>query len=637
MNYHPLTLSFNGPLAHLESGFREFRYRESLWRVRGALVVAFAFYAAFGILDAVLAPEKKLIFWGIRYGVFCPATLLILAFSWHHLFQRFEQALLFVLCLIAGVGIILMVTIADPPATYSYYAGIILVFIHIYTFLRMDFIWAAACTWLIVLCYEIGAIWIADTPTAILVNNNFFFISANLLCMLAGYSMELQERRSYYYNDRLNREKDKVAQANALLDQTVTERTKELVIANQQLKAEMSDRLVSENSRRALETELNRIQRMEAIGTLAGGIAHDFNNILSAVIGYTELTLDIVDKNSEANENLVAILRAALRARDLTRQILAFSRQTDQEIQPVRLDRLITEAIKLMRATLPATIEVQQSVRSISCVLGDPGQLHRIIINLCTNSAHAMGSQPGILSVNLEDIVVDESFIQPPEQLVPGEYVCLSISDTGCGMTPETMEKAFNPFFTTKPLDQGTGMGLSVVHGIVKACQGSLRVESLPGVGSTFFVYLPISKEAQELEYLEKNEHLQGSGHILVLDDEQAVAFSTQRSLESMGYTVTACLQPSKALALIEKAPEAIDLVITDYAMPKMTGLEVASRIKAISPNLPIILCTGYGENLSRENFEGTGIREFLVKPILRKTLGKAIAGILNPGQIIEP
>lgn len=635
MNYHPLTLSFKGPLAHLESGFREFRYRESIWRVRAAIIVAASFYAAFGILDATIAPDNKLVFWWIRYGGVCPAALLVLAFTWHPRFHRVEQAILFALCLFGGLGIILMVIIAGPPATYSYYAGIILIFIHIYTFLRMDFIWATGCTWLIVLCYEIGAIWIANTPTSVLINNNFFFISANFLCMFAGYTMELQERRSYYYNVSLNREKDKVAQSNALLDQTVTERTRELVIANQQLKTEIADRIASENTRRELETELNRVQRMEAIGTLAGGIAHDFNNILSAVIGYSELTLDIVEKNSEASEYLSEILNAALRAKDLTRQILTFSRQTDQEVRPVRLDLVITEAMKLMRATLPATIDVRQSIRSKACVLGDPGQLHRIIINLCTNATHAMGSKPGILSVDLEEITVDEGFLTSADPLVPGEYVCLSISDTGCGMTPDTIEKVFNPFFTTKPVNQGTGMGLSVVHGIVKACQGSIRVDSEPGSGSTFFLYLPIANETQESGDLEKDVHIQGTGHILILDDEEAIAYSTQRSLESMGYTVTACLQPGKALALIEKAPDAVDLVITDYAMPKMTGIDVATQIKAIRPNLPIILCTGYGENLSNEIIKSAGIREFLVKPILRNSLGKIVAGILNPDQNI--
>lgn len=630
MNHHPLTLSFNGPLSHLEKDFREFRYRESLWRVRAALWVAAVFYAVFGVLDAAIAPESKMIFWWIRYGGVCPGILLALVMTWHPLFSRVDQPVLFVLSLAAGVGIILMVIIAGPPATYSYYAGIILIFIHIHTFLRMHFIWASGCTWLIVVCYEIGAVWIADTPSAILVNNNFFFISANLLCMLACYSMELQDRKSYYYHHRLNCEKDKVAESNALLDQKVTERTLELETANQHLKTEMADRLAAEESRRELEAELNRMQRMEAIGTLAGGIAHDFNNILSAILGYTELTLDSVEKDSEVWENQVEILRAAMRAKDLTRQILTFSRQTDQEIQPVRLDLLIQEAMKMMRATLPATIDVRQSLQSSACVLGDPGQLHRIIVNLCTNAAYAMGDRPGTLTVNLEETQVDDKDPPSADSPAPGRYCRLSISDTGCGMTPDIMEKAFNPFFTTKPLNQGTGMGLSVVHGIVKAGKGSIRIDSRPGQGATFTVYLPVAGDAQAADDGDREEDLKGTGHILLLDDEEAVVMATQRSLESLGYTVTACLQPKRALSLFEKAPDIMDLVVTDYAMPKMTGIEVASRIHVIRPDIPIILCTGYGESLTREIMEKAGVREFLVKPIPRKTLGKTVAAVLQ-------
>ncbi|MFH1152699.1 MAG: ATP-binding protein [Pseudomonadota bacterium] len=631
MNYHPLTLSFSGPWAHLEAGFRKFRYLDSLGRVRAALVVAVFFYAAFGILDAVIAPENKVVFWWIRYGGVCPAGILVLAFTWHPLFERLGTAALFVLCFMGGLGIVLMVILAGPPATYSYYAGIILIFIHIYTFLRVEFIWAAACTWLTVLCYEIGAVWIAETPAAVLINNNFFFISANVLCMLAGYSMELNERRSYFYNYLLNQEKEKVAQVNAHLDQVVKDRTSELEIANQQLKTEMADRMTSEASRRELETELNRVQRMEAIGTLAGGIAHDFNNILSAVVGYTELTLDIVDKDSEARRNLEEILNAAMRAKDLTRQILAFSRQADQDVQPVRMDLLTKEAMKMMRATLPATIEVRQNIRSSAFVLGDPGQLHRILVNLCANAAHAIGSKPGTLFVSLEDTSVDDKFPQTGDRLVPGGYIRLTISDTGCGMTPDIMERAFNPFFTTKPLDQGTGMGLSVVHGIVKSCQGSIQAESRAGHGTTFTVYLPITGETLGPGTVLEDENLKGTGHILVLDDEEAVAATTRRSLESLGYTVTACLQAGQALALFSKAPDAIDLVITDFAMPRMTGLDVAAQMHDIRPDLPIILCTGYGENLSREVIDAVGIRMFLVKPVLRTTLGKAVAAIFTP------
>ena len=498
MTYHFLTLSFTGEWEDLEPEFIKSHFRESLIRLRIAILIAVFFYAVFGFLDAMIVPDKKYIFWVIRYAVICPVAMLVFIFSFQPVFEKYAQPCLFLMCLAGGLGIELMVILADPPATYSYYAGIILIFITLYTFIPMRFLWAVTCSWLIVAGYEIGAIWIVDTPRIMLINNNFFFVSANILCMLAGYSIELNMRKRFFSSFKLEQEKNKVIRINLELDQRVKERTLEFLTANEQLSKEIQERIGAEASRIKLEKELNRKNKLEAIGTLAGGIAHDFNNILAAVIGYSELSLSTLDKKSIEYENITEVLRAGMRAKDLIRQILAFSSRTEQKTGPVLLGKVVTEALKLIRASIPASIDILQEIKSTSLVIGDEGELHRIVMNLCTNAYHAMKDEKGTIEIRVEDTMIDQEFLQTTDPLIPGEYVTLTVGDTGHGMPPEIIEKIFDPFFTTKTVDHGTGMGLSVVHGIVKQYNGSIRVYSEPGQGTTFVIYLPAAREDTE-------------------------------------------------------------------------------------------------------------------------------------------
>jgi len=489
MTYHFLTLSFTGEWEYLEPEFIKSYFRESLVRLRIATLVAVLFYSIFGFLDAIVVPDQKIIFWIIRYAVIIPIALGVLWFSFRPGFEPYAQLTLFSMCLAGGVGIVLMVILADPPATYSYYAGIILIFITIYTFIPMRFLWAVGCSWLIFVCYETGAIWIAKTPPIILINNNFFFASANILCMLAGYLIELNMRQRFFAGFKLEQEKNKVSRINLELDQRVRDRTLELSNANKQLSKEIQERINSEASRIKLEKALNQKHKLEAIGTLAGGIAHDFNNILAAVIGYSEMSLLTLDEDSMEYANTREVLQAGVRAQELTRQILTFSRQTEQKTGPVDLGRIVMEALKLIRPSTPANIDILQEIKSNSFVMGDEGELHRIVMNLCTNAFHAM--ERGTIEVRIEDTVLDQETLQTGDTMVPGKYVTLTVGDTGHGMTPEIIEKIFDPFFTTKPVDHGTGMGLSVVHGIVKQHNGNIRVYSVPGEGTTFVIYFP--------------------------------------------------------------------------------------------------------------------------------------------------
>jgi len=368
---------------------------------------------------------------------------------------------------------------------------------------------------------------------------------------------------------------------------------------------------------------------MEAMGTLAAGIAHDFNNILSAVIGYTELTMEDLDAKTRRNHQS-QVLKAAFRARDLTGQILAFSRQTEQELVPIQLKQLVQEAVKLLRASIPSGIDMKTRLESDRRVLADPTQVHRIIINLCTNAFHAMPDHTGTLDILLEDITLDTLLDTNKEGLKPGPYVRLSIGDTGHGMTPDIMEKIFDPFFTTKAVGQGTGMGLSVVHGIIKRYRGSIRVYSEPGKGSTFTILLPCTEFRADGPMEKTGPTPGGTESILVLDDEPALAQMLEKSLSALGYRVVAFSKPEDALAHIRETSQGVDLIITDFSMPQMTGIEFAEQINNLAPGTPVILCTGYSENITREKIKSTNIRGFLMKPLIRYTTAETVRQVLD-------
>ena len=622
-------------MKHLEPEFIKFHFKESLSRIRIAILVAFFFYSIFGILDLIIAPDKKNIFWFIRYAVVCPVALWVLGFSFRPNFEKYCQSSLFFMCLTGGLGIEAMVILADPPATYSYYAGIILIFITIYTFIRMRFLWAVACSWLIFICYEIGAVWFAKTPGVMLTHNNFFFVTANILCMLAGYSMELNNRKLFFSSFKLEQARDNLAKANLELDQRVKERTRELLAANTNLNKEIQERISSEKTRMQLEKELNRKQKLEAIGTLAGGIAHDFNNILAAVIGYSELTLESLDRGSDEYTNIAEVLKAGTRAADLTRQILTFSRQVEQDIKPVQLGHVVREALKLIQASVPAGINICHVIESNEFVMGDESQLHRVVINLCTNAYHAMEGTKGTLDVRVEDTVINkknanQDSAQIADQMMPGEYVTLTICDTGCGMAPEIIGKIFDPFFTTKSVDQGTGMGLSVVHGIVKQYKGYIRVYSELGHGTKFVIFIPVFHTDNVTDPVPLDELHTGTETVMIIDDEGTLVKMMQQHLESMGYTVKGFADSVTAVEYFSEHPDEFDLVVTDFSMPGMTGLDVSEKILGMRSDIPVILCTGYGKDVSPQTIESVGISALLTKPLSRRSLSSTIRIVLD-------
>ncbi len=381
------------------------------------------------------------------------------------------------------------------------------------------------------------------------------------------------------------------------------------------------------------EQHLQQVQKMEAIGTLAGGIAHDFNNILGAVMGYAELVKKGLPEGSAARSRQQQVITASVRAKELVEQILLFSRQSDQVIKAVQPHLIIREALKLLRASIPSTIEIKQHVpTNLGSIVADATQIHQIVMNLCTNAYHAMREEGGLLSVTLSKADIREDDITFSKlALKSGEYLMLEVSDTGHGMDQETMKSIFDPYFTTKSKGEGTGLGLAVVHGIVKSCNGHIQTYSEPGKGTCFRIYFPrVEAPTDDVEQNQDTVLPTGDETILVVDDDPSILEMMQLSLESLGYRVFSFSSSGEALLELQTNAKKFDLVITDMTMPKITGLELARQLLETAPDMPIILCTGFSENLSREKAEAMGIKGFLMKPVLRKNLAAAIRSALD-------
>lgn len=382
------------------------------------------------------------------------------------------------------------------------------------------------------------------------------------------------------------------------------------------------------SEKRRLESRLHQTQRLEAIGALAGGIAHDFNNILSIILGFTELAIGDVANLPALQDDLQEILTAGGRARGLVQQILTFSRPTDREFKPVKVEAIIKEAVNFLRSTLPATIDMSVDISSDSLVFGDPTQIHQIMMNLCTNADHAMRKKGGMLKVDLRDVEFDAAEAQL-HGVKPGRYLELTISDQGYGMTSETLEKLYDPFFTTKKQGEGTGLGMSIVHDIVKNHKGAINVRSEFGKGSTFNIYLPVFDKLGLGQSAASTAIPTGTEHILVVDDEPNIAKMNRLMLESLGYRVETRVSSIEALELFKADPARFNLVITDITMPNMTGEELAKELLSIRADIPVIICTGFSNDMDEKKARDMGCRAFLHKPILKQTLAQIIRSVM--------
>jgi PAS domain S-box-containing protein len=426
------------------------------------------------------------------------------------------------------------------------------------------------------------------------------------------------------------------------LEELVRERTAELVaakelaeVATHRLKEanELLERRVEERTveLRKSERELRQAQKMEAIGTLAAGIAHDFNNILTAIFGFTEMALHKTPANSPGRADMERVLNSAQRAAELVRQILSFSRMSDQERKPLHLAAIIDDTCKLLRSSLPATIDIRKNLQVTEDqdkVFANSTQLHQVVMNLCTNAAHAMRGTGGMLSISLS-VVAPDSVLPVPLTLAPGPYLKLSVSDTGHGIDAEAMDRIFDPYYTTKAVGEGTGLGLAVVRGIVKNHGGEIAVRSDLGRSTTFDVFLPLITQEVDDEIEASEPVLKGSERILFVDDEESLTTLGQEMLHSLGYQVTVTTNSRHALNTFRTNPEAFDLIVSDLTMPGLTGKDLAQEAVTIRPDIPVILCTGFTESLSDTEREGY-IHACLMKPYTMSSLGQTIRQVLD-------
>lgn len=382
----------------------------------------------------------------------------------------------------------------------------------------------------------------------------------------------------------------------------------------------------------ALQKQLLQSQKMEAIGTFAGGIAHDFNNIIFAIIGHTELALDTLPSESPTRKDLIQVLNASARAADMVRQILAFSRQGDQDRKPCDIVPLIKEGVKFLRASIPSTIEIVVTIDlRLGTISANPTQIHQVLMNLCANAAHAMRETGGVLTIRLKQVQLGADFCVRHELDSRRKYICLEVADTGHGIPSSIVQRVFEPYFTTKKVDEGTGLGLAVIHGIVKSHGGAITLKSKPGAGTTFEVLFPILDAQLLPEQKGYGKDAQsGSESILVVDDEEIIVEMEEAMLEHFGYRVVSTRDAEKAVRIVEEDPTAFDLVITDLTMPRMTGIELAAKMHKLRNDLPIILCTGYGHSITESQIKQSFVSAVIGKPIRKKDLAHTVRMVLD-------
>ncbi len=625
---HPLTLHFAGEAEELEQAYKAHWHARYLPLIRICHWVGLIYYAGFSLLDVYLFPDKAAVFLIIRLAIICPVFLVGWVLTYQSWYSRISAPVLMFFVILTGGGYSVMSAMVPPEHTFGYDIGLLACLIFGYTFIRLPVVYATLGGWSVLLIH-----WRFGMPDYLLssavVNQIAYLVGFNVLLMVICYSVERADRYNFYLARLLDAEKTKVSRINAGLEEIVASRTEDLQTANEKLSREIQAHKASQFAKEQLTRQLRQAQKMEAIGTMAGGIAHDFNNILGSLMGFTELALDDAVPGSPQQSNLHEVLTAGKRARDLVKQILAFSRRGEQCKDPVSLSEVIQEGHKLLRATLPTSIEIELVMKAQPKVLADATQINQVLMNLAINAAHAMDEGTGKIVVHLEETVLDQAFCIQQPGTAPGPHAMLSVSDNGAGIEPAILERIFDPFFTTKPQGQGTGLGLSVVHGIVKSHGGAVTVHSRAGQGTTFVIYLPVITGPQPADIVEPVDLPGGRERILYVDDEQGLLNYARQMLTRLGYHVVTRDSALEALEYFRNHHPQIDLVITDLTMPHMTGDILAVEIKRIRAAMPIILCSGLDNRISSQKAEKIGISAVIGKPVLKADLAFTIRRVL--------
>jgi signal transduction histidine kinase/CheY-like chemotaxis protein len=630
INY--LTLSFP---KELERTFQDFYFLASLRQVRIASALGIFFYALFGVLDAWLVPEVKFDLWFIRYAVVCPIVFLVFIFSFSKIFKKFMQPAVASAVLAAGLGIIQMILIAPSPASHTYYAGLILVFFYGYTFWRLRFVWATLTGWIIVITYEIAAIWIDPTDIPVLVNNNFFFLTGNVFGMFACYSIEFYLRKNFLQARLLNAEKKKVQNVNLKLEERVVERTAQLTGANKELEQEIAERKRAERERRYLEMQLRKSQKMEAIGTLAGGVAHDLNNILSGLVSYPELLLLDLPKDSPLRGPIQIIKKSGEKAGAVVQDLLTLARRGVSVTEVVNLNRLIDQYLdspehqKILEYHPKVKVESHLETNLMN-IIGSPFHLSKTIMNLVANAAEAMPGGGNII-ITTSNQYVDQSK-KVFDTIEEGDYVTLTVADAGVGISANDIERIFEPFYTKKAMGRsGTGLGMAVVWGTVKDHSGYIDVKSKVYEGSTFTLYFPLTRKELSTEIPDLPiENFRGRGEsILIVDDIKEQREIATRMLVKLGYTVNSVSSGEEAVKYLKE--NSANLLVLDMIMaPGIDGLDTYRKILEFKPGQKAILASGYSKSERVREAMKLGAGAYVKKPYSIEKIGLAIKAELD-------
>lgn len=635
LKLNPCTLSFREKQKHLERLFLTDYFLRSLKHLRFCHVSALFFYGVTGILEVSIVPEARNAIWAIRYGFVIPLFIAGLIFSYSSHYQKWWQILDAIYIIATGGGFIAMLIVGPKPHIYGYYVGVIICLFFGYTFIRERFVLASVSGCLLIISYTVVSLFIIDTPFEIFFHNFTYLNIANFLGMIICYYMERSARWDYLLTHLYNEEREKVERANLDLEKRVEERTIDIVKANQRLKEEMEAHLRAEKDKRELQTQLQRAQKMESLGTLAGGVAHDLNNILTGIVSYPDLMLSDILEESPIRQGLLIIKKSGEKAAAIVNDLLTLARRGVSVSEVVNLNLLIEDYLKSpefekLKAYHPH-VEVRLNLHGgLANVIGSPIHLSKAIMNMVSNAAEAMPDS-GTITISTRNQAIQEAK-NGYMRIESGQYVTLEVTDTGVGISPEDLERIFEPFYSKKIMGRsGTGLGMAVVWGTVQDHKGFIDVKSTAGKGTSFFLYFPPTDELiQCREESLSIEVLKGHGEsILVVDDVEEQREIASKILEKLGYSVTTCGGGEEAVKFLEN--NSADLIILDMIMaPGMDGLETYREIIELHPNQKAIIASGFSETDRVRELQRMGAGEYIRKPYSLERIGLSVRKALS-------
>ncbi len=628
MHLHRLTLRFSGPMAELEAPYRDHYLVQTLMQIRISFMLGALMYAIFGILDALVLPQHRHIAWLIRYAFICPCILAVVGATFVPRLHGYLQPMMSFTIAIGGLGIVLMTIIAPEPINYYYYAGLILILMFGYSFIYLRFLWASLSGWIIVMLYNIAAV-LTQTPPIELISNNFFLISANIAGMLICYTIEFMGRRNFFLMHLLAQEQRKIEQANDQLEARVSERTAALEEMNRQLSLEMAEHERAEQERRRLEGQLKQAEKLETIGRLTAGVAHDLNNILSGLVTYPDVLLMDLPKDNHWQKPLSIIQQAGRKAAAIVQDLLSLARQGLAEKEIVNLNQIVADylASPEYRQLLSNHRQVRLEANLEETVLnirGSAFHISKVLMNLIHNACEA-NLVDGSVRITTQNRYLDQPH-DAYERIEEGEYVVLSVVDTGIGINREDLTKIFEPFYTKKKLGRsGTGLGMTLIWSTVKDHGGFIDIQTEQGRGSTFDLYFPVTRDApEETERSFSLEDCRGTERVLVVDDVPEQRQIAALMLRKLGYTVQTVASGEAAIERLEG--DKVDILVLDMIMdPGIDGCETYRRIVAAHPGQKAIIASGFTESDRVKEAQRLGAGAYIKKPYSMEVIAQAI------------